>query len=81
MVNLDVKRGKEEFFCLVFLEAERDFSALKLLKTRLRNRLSQLNLQNLLMIYLSVQEISDFDFAAAVKIFLDMRESRRLRSK
>ena len=46
-------------------------------KSRLRTSLSQQNLTNLLTLYLSISEISEFDFATAVKIFLNMRDSQR----
>lgn len=43
-------------------EAERDFSKLKIVKNRLRNRLEARNLNNLLTISINGPPIDDFDF-------------------
>ena len=50
-------------------DCERRFSALKRIKTRLRNRLSNRILSNLLMISIEGPELKDFDFKKAADVW------------
>ena len=50
-------------------EAERDFSKLKIIKTRLRNQLGTRNLNNLLQISINGPPLAEFDFVTCAVTF------------
>ena len=56
-------------------EAERDFSKLKLIKTRLRARLDR-NLNHLMTISLNGPELNKFDFEKAATTFAPAKSGR-----
>lgn len=56
------------FHVYLYVEAERDFSKMKLIKNRLRNRLNK-NLNNLMNVSLNGPKLQDFDFETAAKKF------------
>jgi hypothetical protein len=59
-------------------ECERGVSLLKLIKTALRNRLSQATLEQLLMIKINGANARLFDFALAVKVFFSKKDRKFL---
>ena len=48
---------------------ERSFSDMKMIKTRLRNRLSDDNLQHLMRVAIEGPELKDVDFNAILEVF------------
>ena len=55
---------------------ERSFSDMKMIKTRLRNRLSDDNLQHLMRVAIEGPELKDVDFNAILEVFKS--KTRRL---
>ena len=55
---------------------ERSFSDMKMIKTRLRNRLSDDNLQHLMRVAIEWPELKDVDFNAILEVFKS--KTRRL---
>ena len=55
---------------------ERSFSDMKMIKTRLRNRLSDDNLQHLMRVAIEGLELKDVDFNAILEVFKS--KTRRL---
>lgn len=60
------------------VDAERGFSALKLIKTRLRNSIKADNLNRCLMIALEGKDISLYSFDKAVEVFQKKSRKRRV---
>jgi hypothetical protein len=54
-------------------DCERGFSTMKRIKTALRNRLGQDTLEQLMYICINGPDIKDFDFRAAVKLFVNLK--------
>lgn len=60
-------------------DCERGFSAMKLVKTPLRNRLGAANLNNALLVGLEAEDVSSFDFSRAISLWSSKK--RRITDK
>ena len=58
------------------VDCERGFSAMKIIKTRLRNRLSEKNMQHAMMIAIEGPTIDRFNFEAALNKFKSKKKRR-----
>ena len=58
------------------VDAERGFSAVNRIKTKLRNRMKATTLQNLLTIEVEGPELKDMDYEATVKFWAQMKNRR-----
>ena len=68
---------KERLRCLLTVEYEKSFSQIKMIKTRLRNRLGETSLSHLMKIAIeSPEKLSDSDLENIVDIWY--RKSRRI---